>query len=334
MSINTTLVANTIQPLYSKKLLDHAVQETRLVEFAQQQELPANSGATSIRFFRPPAADLTQSGAPATLTEGTAPTTYRDFAFTAIDAALVQLGQVAKVTDIANNVGLIKYLDTAIQLMGEEFALDVDTRLRNILVHQTTGLSKRYAQGLANFGAVAAATLANSCVTPRDFLDAKTQLVINRTPKINGKFVAVTPPQVIRDMLNNTAWLQLIQQQNADKAFMGEVGEYSNIKIIEATNPFTEDETEGTFASTFSGAGTNTTGFIYSTIITGKGAYGTVNMKKMGGSMDKPQIIINDKPDKSDPLGQYILVGWKAFWTGLLLNSAWGVTLRSKSQFV
>jgi len=332
--ISSTLVANTIQPLYSKKLLDHAVADVRLLEFAQQQELGANAGNTSVRFFRPPQADLAAAGAPAALTEGVAPTVYRDIAFTPIDIALGQIGQVSKVTDIANNVGLVRYLDTAITLMGEEFALDVDTRMRNQLVHQTTGLTKRYGQGLADFATLAAATTANGCIIPRDILDAKTRLAINRTPKIGGYYVAIAPPQVTRDMLNNAAWLSLVSAQNAAKVFKGEIGEYSGVKIIEATNPFTEDETEGTFDDVLAGGAVNTTGLIYSTIVTGKGAYGGVNMKKMGSSLDKPTIIINDKADKSDPLNQFVLIGWKAYWASVVLNANWGVTLRTKSQFL
>lgn len=333
--INTSAVSNTIQPHYSKKLLDKAVQLTRLVEFAQQEELPAGQGNTSVRFFRPPQADLSATGAPATLTEGTAPTDFRDISYTAVDVSLVQLGQVAKVTDIANTVGLVKYLDTAIDLMGEEFALDVDTRIRNILCHASTGLTKRYAQGTADFATLSAASLANAIALPRDFLDAMTKLKLNRTPTVNGHYVAVAPPQLSRDIMNNADWREVVRNQYADKVFKGEIGDLFGLRIVEGTNPFQEDETEGTYASTFSGAGTNTTGLIYSTIITGKGSYGTVNMKKMGGNpANKPQIIVVDKPDSNNPLAQYVIVGWKAYWAGVRLNANWGIALRHKTQFV
>lgn len=332
--INTTAVSNTIQPVYSKKLLGHAVQLTKLTDYATQEELPANIGATSIRFFRPPQADLTAAGAPAALTEGTAISTFRDIAYTAVDVSLSQVGQVAKVSDIANTVGLVKYLDTAIELMGEEFAISTDNLIRDKLCHASTGLTKRYSQGLANFAAVAGATAANACIVPRDLLDAMTALKKNRAPTFGGYYVTILPPEVVRDILNNSEWREVIRTQYANKVFKGEVGEFFGCKIVEATNPFTEDETEGTAAATFSGAGTNTTGFIYTSIVTGKGSYGAVNMKKAGASLNKPQVVINDKPDKSDPLNQFITVGWKAFRASVVLNSSWGVALRSKSQFV
>jgi N4-gp56 family major capsid protein len=331
--INTSAVSNTIQPHYSKKLLGRAVQMTRLLDFAQLEAIEPGTGATSVRFYRPPQADLTATGAPAALTENTAPTDFRDISYTAVDVSLGQRGQVAKVSDIANTVGLVKYLDTTIDLFGDEFALDVDTIIRDKLVHASTGFTKRYAQGLANFAAISPATLANSVLIPRDFLDAMTRLKLNRAPMINGHYVAIVPPQGTRDIMNNSEFREVVRQNYADKIFKGEIGDYYGLRIIEGTNPFTEDETEGTLATTFSAADTNTTGFVYSTIITGKGGYGAVDMKKLGGVSKKPQIIVVDKPDSGNPLNQFVIVGWKAYWASVVLNTSWGITLRHKTQF-
>ncbi|EIQ00739.1 hypothetical protein OpiT1DRAFT_05294 [Opitutaceae bacterium TAV1] len=331
--IDTTTVANTMQPHFSKKLLEKAIPLTKMVQYATLEELPPNIGADTVRFFLPPEPDLNATGAPAPLTEGIPPTQYRDITFTPIDVKLSQRGQVAKVTDIATNTGLFKYLKTAVDLMSEEFALDVDTILRNQCVHPTAGLNKRYAQGLANFDALKAATLANGRIVPRDVLDSATSLKIRRAPTFGGYYASLMPPQITRDILDDPDWKDLIKTQYAEKAFKGEIGEISGVKIVEHTNPFQEDETEGTFAPTFNPSGTNTTGLIYSVIVTGKGSWGAVNMKKMGASPHKPQIVVVDKPDKSDPLAQYILAGWKAYWASVILQKRWGITLRTKSQF-
>lgn len=334
MSINLSAISNTIQTHYSKKLLDKAVPLLRLQETAVQEELPANIGATSIRFYRPPAADLTQTGAPAALSEGTAPTNFRSIAYTPIDVTLGQRGQVAKVTDIANNVGLLKYLDTAIDLMAEEFTLDMDTEIRNPLCHASTGLTKRYAQGLANFAGIQSATLANAKLVTRDLLDAAVKLKNNRAPTFGGKYVAHLPPQLVRDLLEDANFREVVRQNHADRIFKGEIGEYYGVRVVENTNPFIEENTEGTYDAAFGGAGTNTTGLIYTAIVTGKGSYGTVNMKKMGSSPFKPQVVIVDKPDSGNPLAQYIIAGWKSYNAQVILNSAWGIALRAKTQFV
>lgn len=112
--INTTAVSNTIQPFFSKKLLDHAVQVTTLADYAVQEELAPNSGGNQITFFRPPQADLTATGAPAALTEGTVPTARRDIAYTPVTATLAQRGQTAELTDVATTIGLFDFLKTAV----------------------------------------------------------------------------------------------------------------------------------------------------------------------------------------------------------------------------
>lgn len=334
-SIDTTLVANTLQPKYSKQLLAHAVKLTCLADYAVKSDMPANAGATSIRFFRPPSADLAATGAPAALSEGVKPTNNRTIAMTPIDIALGQRGQTTEVTDVANNVGLIKFLDVAINLMCEEYALDVDTIIRNQLSHATTGLTKRYAQGLATFAALAGASLAAGCMVPRDVLDAMTRLKLNRAPTIQGKYVCVLPPQLSRDVLNSDLWREVIRQNYADRIFKGEIGDFFGCRFVEQTNPFQEDETEGTHTETFVGTGTNTTGLIYSAYVLGQGAYGTPNMAKLGqAGFNKPSVIINAAADKSDPLNQKVVAGWKAMWGSAVLNPAFGVALRTKSQFV
>ncbi len=332
--IDSTVVANTIQPFFSKKLLDTAIPITKLADYATLEELPPNIGSDTVRFFLPPEPDLTATGAPGALTEGVAPTNYRDIAFTPVDIKLLQRGQVAKVTDIATNIGLFKYLNTAIELMGEEFVLDVDTIMRNQLAHPTTGLSKRYAAGIVDFATLKTTAIAASLMTPRDVLDAATVLKKKRAPTFGGKYVLLVTPEISRDILNDPNWIELIKTQYADKVFKGEIGELFNVKIVEHTNGFQEDETEGTYAGTFSTGGTNTTGLIYTSMVLGKGAFGAANMKKMGASPHKPQVVIVDKPDSGNPLAQYILAGWKAYWASTVLQKRWGIALRSKSAFV
>lgn len=344
MPIDTSAVSNTLQPHFSKKLLDKAVPLVKLATTAKMEELPANIGANSVRFYRPPEPSLSGTGAPAALTQGVAPTAFRDIAYTAIDVTLKQRGEVAKVTDIANTVGLFNYLNQAIDTLSEEFTLDVDTIIRDLLVRGNSdpagatdlnaALKARQAQGLPDFAGVAAASLANARMVPRDLLDACTALRIARAPTFGGKYVAHLPSQLIRDLLEDSDFRDVIKQNNASKVFNGEIGEYYGCKVVENTRPFTEDETAGTLAETFSAAGSNTTGLIYSGIVVGNGCYGAVNMKKMGASPSKPQVIIVDKPDSGNPLAQYIIVGWKAYWASVVLNRNWGRVIRAKTRFV
>jgi hypothetical protein len=44
-------------------------------------------------------------------------------------------------------------------------------------------------------------------------------------------------------------------------------------------------------------------------------------------------VIVVDKPDSGNPLAQFILVGWKAYWASAVLNANWAIALKSKTQY-
>lgn len=324
--ITVSSISNTFQTYFTKQLLEHAVHDLRLNEFAQQRDLPRNVGSKVIRFWR---RERAASGNVQTLTEGTPISTFRDFVYTPIDATLVQIGQAMKITDIVEMTSLFDTMKDGTALMGEECALDADDRTRNVLAHQTTGLSKRYAQGLANFNAVVAASVSASKLTGVDLLDGATKLKTktNRAPKINGGYVAVTPPEGARDLMRDTDWLDAAKYSNVQALYKGEVGRIHGVRVVEATNPFTEaatNDTEGTFVDA---------GPIYTTMLLGRGAFG---VPKLAGTQSpwKPRVIMNVKPDKSDPLNQFVTAGWKAFWIPVLLNATFGLAIRHKTAFV
>ena len=41
-----------------------------------------------------------------------------------------------------------------------------------------------------------------------------------------------------------------------------------------------------------------------------------------------------DKADHADPLNQTLIAGWSAFYSSVVLNSTFGVIVRSKTTFV
>lgn len=328
-TITKSSLSDQYQTYFSQKLLEHAVQALVMNQFGLEAELPKNKGATTIRWFRPGVADSSEVQS---LTEGTPISTFRGITYTYVEATLAQIGQAAKITDVVTMTALFDALKQAIQTMGEDCALKADDVIRNALCAGSGGLTKRYAQATANFAGLAGATAANGKITGADVLDAVTRLQINRAPKIGGAYVAAICPQVQRDFLRDGDILDPAKYQDKSTIAKGEIGMAWGARIVTHTNPMQEDETEGTYASTFSTSDTNTTGFIYTTPIIGRGAYG---VPKLAGTQSpvKPTVIINDKPDKSDPLNQFMIAGWKAFWTAKVLTPNYGIALRSKSAF-
>lgn len=326
---DTGTLTNTYHTYFSKKLLDHAVQELRLNEFAMEAELPRNVGSKEIQWYRPGVGDATQVQ---TLSEGTPISTFRNVTYTPVTATLVQYGEAAKITDVVTMTGLFDALKQNIDTMGEDCALQADTLTRGALTHASTGLTKMYAQGQTTFAGLIGQTVAASKLTGTDLLRAATRLKINRAPRIGGNYVAIIPPQCSFDIMRDGDFLDTAKYSNSQALYKGEIGSLWGVRCVEATNPHQEDETEGTHTDTFNVAGSNTLGLVYSTIVTGRASYG---VPKLAGtqSPSKPTVIINNKADKADPLNQFITAGWKAFWAAKVLNPAFGICLRARSAF-
>ena len=65
----------------------------------------------------------------------------------------------------------------------------------------------------------------------------------------------------------------------------------------------------------------------------GKEFAGTVKLSGSSSPM-KPQLLINDKPDKSDTLNQFVTVGYKFYSAAKTLNPKFGVMIKaSKTSF-
>lgn len=327
-SLATTGIAATLQKRYEKQLLQHAIQELRLNEFGKKPSvIPRNVGSKQIAWQRRVAG---ASGNVQALAEGVPISTFTEIDYTEVTATLLQYGEAAKITDIASWVSLNALLKDGIALMGEDCALKADDLTRAAIIAGVTAASqKRYPVGLADFTALSAATQAAGKLTAVDVLNAVTRLKINRSPKFSGYYTGIIPPQVSRDLMDDADWLEAAKYSNVEALYKGELGRLHGCRFVEATNPWIEDEAEGTFDN----ADGDSDGLIYATIITGQEAYGVANMAGQGMNGMKPTIIINDKPDKSDPLNQFMTVGWKAYHVAKVLNELYCTVIRSKSTF-
>lgn len=325
MAINTTTsLSNQFQRLYSKKLLEHAINTLVLNQFAAKKELPKGMGSKTMRFFRRVAA---ASANVQSLSEGTPITTFTDLTYTPVDVDLAQFGEAVKYTDLVGWTALLSVLKDGIALMGEDCALKADDITLAAIAHQTTGLTKRYSGGAANFNALVALTAANGKYTSTDGLDAVTNLKINKAPRVNGVYVGLVGPQIARDLMRDTNWLNASVYSAVRQLFRGEIGELDGIRYVEHTNPWGEDNTNDT-------EGTRDTASpdIFVSTFTGRDSFGVAELS--GQSPFRPQVIISDKADKSDPLNQTLIAGWKAFYAAVTLNAAFGINVRSKTLYV
>jgi N4-gp56 family major capsid protein len=308
--------------VFSKKLLDYARQRLVMNQFGDDVTFQKNQGSKVIRWLRPDAGDRSQVQ---TLSEGVPLATYREIAYTAVEATLVQYGELSKFSDQLTLIELYPTLRQSIDTLGEDSAQHADFIVMTEVVTGIATGNKMYAQGITSFNNLVAATASGGALTLPDVLRAMTKLQITRAPMKNGEFVCIVPPQVAFDLMQDSKFINAGQYGTIKGLFTGEVGRWYNCRVIVQTQPWIEANTNGT-EGTYSAGGA-----IYSSIVTGRDAYGVPKMA--GLDEQKPRMYINDQPDKSDNLNQFVTCGWKSFWAAKTLNNTWSVVLRSKTTF-
>jgi N4-gp56 family major capsid protein len=350
MALNTTTsLSGQYQNYFSKKLLTYAVQALVLDQFAEKAPLPAKSGHHTISMFR---FDTPSTGAIETLgTEGTAPTGTRTLTLTKISKALIQRGQIVKLTDVLNATDLFNSLAQSIKINGQDAALDMDTQTRNTLVGSNVAgdakengdgsaldnsdtLSEMYANGGTDYSTFDAVETDATILAASSILDAVTKLKVNRAqPAKGGMYVAATSPQVLSDIMKVDAWLNAAQYSNVQELYKGEVGSLYGAKFIMHTNGWSSvysSSDDDRFAYSVAGSGTTAAGAnIRATLFLGEQAFGVPELSSQ--SPFSPKVIITDTADKTDPLNQLTTAGFKVFWTTLRLNPNYYVIMRSKT---
>jgi N4-gp56 family major capsid protein len=146
-------------------------------------------------------------------------------------------------------------------------------------------------------------------------------------PSWNGQYIAILPPATCYDLMRDTQWVDAARYAGSRQIFKGEVGEYMGVRVVETTNPYEVN---------VAGYDNNEAiGPVYANIVTGKGAYGVPRLtgKNAFSSPYRPTLLINDQPDKADPLNQFITVGWKAYYNAMLLNPNWVTSIVARTQF-
>lgn len=317
------------QKLIIKKALRYAVQETVMDQFVQESTFPQNIGSKQVRWLRPDAPSATNVGA---LTEGVPFTTLDDWGYTAVDVTLKQYGNLSTISDVLKMTDLLSTLRQTVKRLGQNAALHSDFLIMTELLDTTnTGTStistsnNRYAQGITSYNNLVAATAANGSIVIQDFLGAVTRLKITRAPKRNGGYVAVVPPQVSFDVMNDSKFTNAGVYGSSQGLFKGEIGKWYGVRFVETTVPWIEANSNGAIGA-YSGGGS-----IYTSLVLGDECVGATIMG--GQSEFNPKLVILDKPDKSDKLNQYVSVGWKSLWAAATLNNTWAVALRSKTNY-
>ena len=309
-----------IERVASKFLCHGMVHNHKMDKFAKLVELPENAGTKTMRIFIPGEANVNNVRL---LEEGVKPATPSSRGRIPVDLTLQQHGDWSEFSDTMTKIDLLNLAVEESKIMATEAAMNYDNLCRNALVQGQDQTAQKLYSGADSFDALGKATASNALLSIMDLKTAKYILRTNKTPTINGDYIALVSPEVALDISNNEEWKSVREYQNQKAIYEGELGKMYGIRIIEIDDGYLEsaDKGEGVY---------NAAGNIVSTMVIGVDAYSALKFKGTSSHM-KPQMMICNQASKDDPLNQVTTIGWKCWLNAAITNKKNSVIIRSRS---
>ena len=295
-----------MKTFYDKVLLREAGPNLVHEQFGQKRDIPRGSGKTiEFRKFNQLPKALTA------LTEGVTPDGGA-LDVTSLTATVAQYGYFVRITDMLDLTAIDNVIVEAVQLLGSQAGVTMDTIVRNALV---SGTNVMYCPKVAGGNETA--------VTTRGGMDSTSQLTVkmvqkaaallkkNNVPTINGKYVAIIHPYVAYDLMRDSEWVDAHKYAQPTNLYTGEIGEIAGVRFVESTEAKVWNDSNcpqiGSTGKRYS---------VFATLFLGKNAYGVTEVT--GGGL---QTIVKAKGSggTSDPLDQRSTVGWKGIRTAKIL---------------
>lgn len=288
-----------IKQYYNKKLLENARPELFFAQFGNKTELPKGNGHEAEwrqwETFDPKVSPLT---------EGVTPTGDK-MGVRVVTAEVHQFGRYATITDRLELEAYDPVILGATEEMGATAAEVKDIVTRNTLVSSSNIAFAPKSDGTA---VTTAANLDGTCLLTSKLVNKMvTILKKNKTPKINGSYIAIIHPSVAMDLRNSDGWEEAHKYCSPDEIYNGEIGRLHGCRFVETTNAKVYNAGSALGTSTVPQSNS-----AYSCIFFGKDAYGLIDPEGAGLEM-----IVKGKGSAgtSDPLNQRSTVGYK-FSTG------------------
>lgn len=224
-------LSNGLKTYYNTELLENARADLVYEQFAKKQPLPANNGRT-VEWRKWD--ELPHASA---LTEGVIPSGTK-MGQTVITDTIAQYGMFVPISDILDLHHVDNVLLGATEELGASAGETMDCLVRDDLIGGTNVL---YADTVSS-GTVttvssrAALKNANNRLTADVVNQAFTTLRKMKAPLINGKYVAVIPPQVAYDLRQDSAWIEAHKYASPEEIYNGEIGELHNVRFLVSTN--------------------------------------------------------------------------------------------------
>lgn len=296
MNNTIAVLSDENQTFYDRTLLERELPDLFFYEDGDKKTIPKGKG-TNIEFRKFNSLPVP----PASLTEGVTPA-GSNLNITKVTATAHQEGDYVKVSDVLDMQGKDPVITETSELLGEQAALTIDTRIRDIV---TAGTTVQYANGKANRDALTRADVLNGAEVRK----AKKRLKkANIKPFEDGCYHMIIDADQEYDFKADTTgngFIEVIKYAKPENMLTGEIGKYDGVRIRVSSNIETVENTNDVE--------------VHKSIMYGRHAYGVPEITKGKG---KASIIV--KPFGSsgteDPLNQRATIGWKSFFTAVRLN--------------
>lgn len=285
------------QTFYDRVLLERILKELVFLQHGQKNDkksIPKNHGDTANwRKFNSlpiPTQPLVSGVTPA----------GKNLSISQITATVKQEGDFVLLTDFLDLVGYDPVITETTELISEQSAETLETRVRDIIFN---GTNVYYVGGGPDRINVAA----GDTFTGLEVRRARQIMARNSIKMVEGNaYLGFIHPDGAFDLKGDTEWREPNTYADPKNIFNGEIGKLYGVRWIESVMcPIWQGE---------GAAGAD----VYGALILGRGSYGVVDI---AGS-STPEIIVKQKGSagSADPLDQRSTVGWKAVMTAVRLN--------------
>lgn len=295
MAINTTVTMPANLYLYYSKILLDRLTRTLVLDKLGQKALNIPKGfGTQAKWLRYNERHVT-TPSNFILSEGTAPTPVA-IGTVNVTATVQQFGNFAIITDLLNYTAIDPVLEDVMGVLSDEAAELVDTIIKLELEANLPTIFANNKPNLANTGV-------NDVMTAKEILKGVVRLKkVSVKPHEIGSYVCVVHPASGGDIQNDTnvgSFVDVYKYTDARKIVDTEkfkLGKVYGCEIWESEN------LSSTAVGTLAGA------TVFTNILLGKGAFGTV---RLGAENISTFIKGADTGGTSDPLEQVSTAGYK-----------------------
>jgi len=289
-------------------------------QFGQMKPLGKNE--TKVKKFKryerlsPALTPLTEGVTPA----GSTPVT------TDYDATLQQYGDFLELTDVIADTGSDPTLQQYSEMIGEQAAETVETVCFGVV---KAGTNVIYANGAARASVNTTLTINIQRKAVRSLerqLARRISRKLSSTPAFNTEnvrpaFIGLVHPDMRHIVEGLPGYKDTADYGTGDKLFEGEIGSVADVRYIMSTIFASFPDAGGAAGSMVSTTGTSAD--VYPVLFLGMDAFANVPLK--GANALTPMVLNPGKISDSDKLGQRGHVGWKTYYTAVILNDAWMV---------